>query len=71
MRAGTAQCLTAPAVKLSEEVNTNTERTINNPFILFEKTIVKYTDTQSSSLQPFKIKVRLYYYVAYFENNNL
>ncbi len=63
MRAGAAQCLTAPDVSLSEDVNTNTEslteRTINNPLIiLFEKTTVKYTDTQSSSLQPVKIKVR-------------
>ncbi len=74
--------LTEPAVSLSDDVNTNTEslteRTINNHFIiLFEKTTVKYTDTQSSSLQPVKIKVcfltrrnwqklRLYYNVAYF-----
>ncbi len=57
--------LTAPAVSLSEDMDTNTEsltdteRTIDNPFIiLFEKTTVKYTDTQSSSLLPVKIKVR-------------
>ncbi len=57
--------VTEPAVALSEDVNTNTEsltdteKTINNPFIiLFEKTTVKYTDTQSSSLLPVKIKVR-------------
>ncbi len=45
---------TAPAVSLSEDKHwelTDTERSINNPFIiLFEKTTVKYTDTQSSSL---------------------
>ncbi len=40
MHAGAAQCLTAPAVSLSEDMNTNTEsltdteRTINNPFII-------------------------------------
>ncbi len=57
--------LTAPVVSLSEDMDTNTEsltdteRTINNPFIiLFEKTTVKYTDTQSSSQLPVKIKVR-------------
>ncbi len=90
MRAGAAHSVnTAPAVSLSEDMDTNTEsltdteRTINNPFIiLFEKTTVKYTDTQSSSLLPVKIKVRLltrrnwqklrlYYNVAYFWNNNL
>ncbi len=47
MRAGAAQCVTAPAVSLSEDMDTNTEslteRTINNPFIiLFEKTTIKY-----------------------------
>ncbi len=40
MRAGAAQCLTAPAVSLSEDKHWEN----NNPFIiLFEKTIVKYT----------------------------
>ncbi len=46
---------TAPAVSLrtNTESLTDTERTLNNPFILlFEKTIVKYTDTQSFSLLP-------------------
>ncbi len=55
MHASAAQCLTAPAVSLSEDVNTNTESLTDtkitiNTFILFEKTIVKYTDTQSSPL---------------------
>ncbi len=44
---------------LAPPLLTDTERIINNPFIiLFEKTTVKYTDTQSSSLLPVKIKVR-------------
>ncbi len=56
-----APLIVAPAVylRINTESLTDTERTINNPFIiLFEKTTVKYTDTQSSSLLPVKIKVR-------------
>ncbi len=62
---------------LAPPLLSDTERSINNPFIiLFEKTTVKYTDTQSSSLLPVKIKVRFFnskklteittYNVAYF-----
>ncbi len=48
-----SQRLLSHYLKTNTESLTDTERTINNSFIiLFEKTIVKYTDTESSSLLP-------------------